>query len=138
MTLDLAKIKSDAEIIASRCDTLLMPLPVKDVLGMLSELEKFDDGMRALAFQLSAGGYNAETLTADQLVSKVSDGLKAFVDSTGVLVDALRKDKTRLDRLDSECESYGTHYHEGNRWVIDGPFATVRDAIDAALDEVRP
>lgn len=95
MTLDLAKIKSDAEIIASRCDTLLMPLPVKDVLGMLSELEKFDDGMRALAFQLSAGGYNAETLTADQLVSKVSDGLKAFADSTEVLVDGLRKDAER-------------------------------------------
>lgn len=38
MTIDLAKIKSDAEIIASRCDMLLMTLPVGDVLGMLAEI----------------------------------------------------------------------------------------------------
>ena len=48
-------------------------------------------------------------------------------------VEALRKDADRLDRLEIECEAYGTDIHEGNRWVVDGPFATVRDAIDAAL-----
>lgn len=49
-------------------------------------------------------------------------------------VEALRKDASRLDRLDIECEAYGCEgIHEGNRWMIDGPFRTVRDAIDAAL-----
>lgn len=48
-------------------------------------------------------------------------------------VETLRKDAARLDRLDMECEGYGTDIHEGNRWVVDGPFATVRDAIDAAM-----
>lgn len=48
-------------------------------------------------------------------------------------IEALRKDADRLDRLEIECEAYGTDIHEGNRWVVDGPFATVRDAIDAAL-----
>lgn len=48
--------------------------------------------------------------------------------------DRLRKDAERLDRLDIECEGYGCEgVHEGNRWMIDGPFRTVRDAIDAAL-----
>lgn len=45
----------------------------------------------------------------------------------------LRKDADRLDRLEIECEAYGTDIHEGNRWAVDGPFATVRDAIDAAM-----
>lgn len=131
MTLDLAKIKSDAEIIASRCDTLLMPLPVKDVLGMLSELEKFDDGMRALAFQLSAGGYNAETLTADQLVSKVSDGLKAFVDSTGSLVDGLRKDAERYRWLCSQGEGCPSH-----PFVVINDFESTKNDVDTAIDAV--
>lgn len=49
--------------------------------------------------------------------------------------EALRKDADRLDRLDEECEAYGTDIHEGNRWVVDVPFATVRDAIDAAMSK---
>jgi len=49
-------------------------------------------------------------------------------------VEALRKDSERLDRLDMECEAYGFEgIHEGNRWMIDGPFRAVRDAIDAAM-----
>ncbi|WP_426103161.1 hypothetical protein [Pseudomonas sp. PSPC3-3] len=50
-------------------------------------------------------------------------------------VEGLRKDSTRLDRLDQEREAYGTSFHEGNRWTLDGQFATVRDAIDAALGQ---
>jgi len=53
--------------------------------------------------------------------------------------DALAKDAERLDRLDIECEAYGCEgIHEGNRWMIDGPFRTVRDAIDAALQGEQP
>ncbi|WP_313284591.1 hypothetical protein [Stutzerimonas kunmingensis] len=54
-------------------------------------------------------------------------------------VEALKKDAERLDRLDIECEAYGCEgIHEGNRWMIDGPFRTVRDAIDAALQGAQP
>lgn len=63
-----------------------------------------------------------------------------FADSVGdrdrlsAEVEALRKDASRLDRLDVECEAYGCEgIHEGNRWMIDGPFRTVRDAIDDAM-----
>jgi hypothetical protein len=52
-----------------------------------------------------------------------------------VEAEALRKDAARLDRLEMECEAYGTDVHEGNRWVVDGPFATVRDAIDAGMSK---
>lgn len=45
-----------------------------------------------------------------------------------------RRDKERLDWLDKHAESYGfERIHEGNRWMVDGPFNTVRDAIDASI-----
>lgn len=47
---------------------------------------------------------------------------------------ALRTDTERLDWLDNQYESYGfENYHEGNRWILEGPFNTVREAIDAGL-----
>lgn len=55
MTLNLAKIKSDAETIASRCDTLLMPLPVKDVLGMLAEIESHIEKYKTLFEKIKHG-----------------------------------------------------------------------------------
>lgn len=42
------------------------------------------------------------------------------------------EDTARLDWLDQKGEKYGFEdYHEGNRWIIDGPFANLRKAIDA-------
>lgn len=66
-----------------------------------------------------------------EAVEKERDQLKAEN-------EALRKDAARLDRLDLECEAYGVDYHEGNRWEVDGPFVTVRDAIDAAIAKDNP
>lgn len=44
------------------------------------------------------------------------------------------KDAARLDWLDSQGTSYGFEdMHEGNRWMIDGPFANIRNALDAAI-----
>ena len=48
--------------------------------ALREELAKFDEGMRALACSLGAGGYNAETLTADQLVGKVQWGIDHLLD----------------------------------------------------------
>lgn len=48
MTLDLAKIKSDAEKIAANSDLLLMALPVKDVLGMLARIADDERKLDAL------------------------------------------------------------------------------------------
>lgn len=47
-------------------------------------------------------------------------------------IESLAKDAGRLDLLDSLCESYGFQdVHEGNRWVIDGPFRDIRTAADS-------
>ena len=47
-------------------------------------------------------------------------------------IEELAKDAGRLDLLDSLCESYGFQdVHEGNRWVIDGPFRDIRTAADS-------
>lgn len=46
------------------------------------------------------------------------------------------KDAERLNTLDQLSESYGFQdIHEGNRWMIEGPFKNVRAAIDAMKDK---
>ena len=52
-------------------------------------------------------------------------------------IEALRKDVERLDLLDRQGEAYGTHEHEGNRWLIEGPFKSLRAAIDGAIANSR-
>jgi hypothetical protein len=47
-------------------------------------------------------------------------------------LDELRRDKARLDRLDLMCEavSYTGEDHDANRWQVEGPHSSIRDAID--------
>lgn len=82
-----------------------------------AENEKFDEGMRSLAFQLSAGGYNAETLTAEQLVGKVTDGLASFAESSGRLLDQVRAERdalrSQVATLQAEPNSYQSGYDAG-------------------------
>ena len=47
---------------------------------------------------------------------------------------AAEKDVARLDWLDRQVEAYGMEVHEGNRWVVDGPFNNIRKGIDAAME----
>jgi hypothetical protein len=48
-------------------------------------------------------------------------------------IAGLRADAERLEWLDRQAEAYGFEdLHEGNRWLIDGPFPNLRAAIDAA------
>ena len=50
--------------------------------------------------------------------------------------DALKADAERLNWLESQREAYGFQdIHEGNRWSVEGPFANVRAAIDAAMKD---
>jgi hypothetical protein len=52
---------------------------------------------------------------------------------------ALRLDTERLDFLDRQGEAYGIHEHEGNRWLIEGPFKSLRVAIDEDIAQaVQP
>ncbi len=49
-------------------------------------------------------------------------------------LDEARQDARRLDWLETQRMAYGFQgIHEGNEWKVDGPFATARAAIDAAI-----
>lgn len=49
--------------------------------------------------------------------------------------ELFRRDAERLDKLDKICEAYGFEgVHEGNRWMIEGPFRDIRAAIDDMKD----
>lgn len=46
------------------------------------------------------------------------------------------KDAERLDWLERQSESYGFQdIHEGNRWCVEGAYATLRKLIDAAISQ---
>lgn len=49
-------------------------------------------------------------------------------------IDALKADAERLDWFDKQGYAYGFEdTHEGNRWMIEGPFMSVRTAIDELM-----
>jgi hypothetical protein len=53
-------------------------------------------------------------------------------------IEPYRKDAERLDWLEQQGHAYGFHgMHEGNRWVVEGPFATLRQLADAAKVETN-
>lgn len=78
-----------------------------EVERLRAENEAFDAGMRNLACQLSAGGYNAETLTAAQLLEKVQWGFTHLTETQARLVDTLRAQLAEahalLRKLMPEC-----------------------------------
>lgn len=77
-----------------------LPSRVKTVVEerdqLKAENEIFEEGMRSLASTLGAGGYNAETLTATQLVEKVQWGVDHLADTSGHLADQLRAEVAGL------------------------------------------
>lgn len=63
--------------------------------------------------------------------------LKQIPEEVRETTKALRKDAERLDWLDQQGYAYGFQdMHEGNRWLIEGPFSSLRVAIDAELTQV--
>ncbi|NBB11800.1 hypothetical protein [Pseudomonas sp. SLFW] len=120
------------------------PAAVLELIAEIERLQHFEVAYKEFSdktdwVQETAHGSELGMHRADVLRKRCDDfasHLQAQADQLKKLIaenDALRKDAERLDRLEEECEAYGTDIHEGNRWVVDGPFATVRDAIDAAM-----
>lgn len=101
MTLDLAKIKSDAEKIAANSDLLLMALPVKYVLAMVSEIDR-------LAFEPAAHSRRL----IDQLKAEneaLRNGVKGDYD-----LDAWLSFVEEEPQLRKDAERY--------RWLRDGGY----------------
>lgn len=79
-----------------KCDRLKA-----EVERLRGEVEAYEEGMRSLACNLGSGGYNAETLTAAQLVDKVQWGVDNLSETQGRLRDEVRAENTAL-RKDAE------------------------------------
>lgn len=156
---DYSNLKALAEDAAGISDVSLAP---DVVLDLIAEIER---GQRMLVAACVSLGDIGEALgaemddDADHLIGmirelkaeneRVNEELSACKEGPGTCgywrdvarahlaeMEELRKDAERMDRLEMECEAYGSQdIHEGNRWVVDGPFATVRDAIDAAMSQ---
>ncbi len=88
---DNDRLESEAVYSADGFDAAL-----EEIARLKAENEVFEEGMRSIACSLSAGGYNAVTLTADQLVRKVNGGLETFTNSTGGLLDKITADRDQL------------------------------------------
>ncbi|MCP1651643.1 hypothetical protein [Pseudomonas nitroreducens] len=64
--------------------------------ALREEVAAYEDGMRSLACQLGAGGFNAEKLTAAQLVEKVQWGIDNLAETQGRLLDEVRSERDAL------------------------------------------
>lgn len=70
-----------------------------------AENAAFEEGCRKLAFQLSAGGYNADHLTANQLIAKVQGGLDLFCESTSGWVQKVQAERDQLKAENAELKA---------------------------------
>ena len=110
MTLDLAKIKSDAEIIASRCDMLLMTLPVRDVLAMVAEIECAAEEIQKSKNSMS--GLRECFRQANETISNFYLTIKKLKDEN----EALRKLKLpHYLKLSDEMRADGDHAEQRAR-----------------------
>ncbi|MNI90781.1 hypothetical protein D3C73_1483460 [compost metagenome] len=94
--------------------------------------------MRALACSLGAGGYNAETLTADQLVGKVQWGIDNIITvQEQRLADAERRNN-HLEKILDECR-YNFNFNKTETMligIIDGLLAH-KDAALTKPEEAK-
>lgn len=84
--------KYDTHDLACLRDLPAVVVGASDYDALAAECERYEDGMRAIACKLSAGGYNAAELSAEQLLDKVNWGIENFTSTTGSLLDILRGD----------------------------------------------
>jgi len=91
---------------ATRFMELATPTLVLELLERADRAEAentaFDDGMRELASSLGAGGYNAETLTAAQLLDKVNWGVNHHLDVSASRIDGLTQERDQF-KLQAEA-----------------------------------
>ena len=90
--------------------------------------------LRAECDKANAARRQAQQEAADLKARIATGDIKHELTRLGNEVEALRKDAERLDWLETQRMAYGfQEINEGNEWKVDGPFATARAAIDAAI-----
>jgi hypothetical protein len=80
----------------------------------------------------------ARLRAAEVLLAGAEEHARLLLDSKNqwsARARAAEADVGRLDKLDALCEPYGFEgIHEGNRWIIEGPYRNVR----VAIDDIKP
>lgn len=66
------------------------------VLELIQEHEAYEEGMRELASYLGAGGYNADRLSAEQLLEKVKWGVDHNASAQDARIQALTQERDAL------------------------------------------
>lgn len=90
------------------------------VRELRAEIEVFKEGCRKLAFQLGAGGYNADEIMAGQLIAKIQGGLDLFCDSTSGWVQKLEAERDQLKAENAELRRDAEFF----RFIEDCPIRT--------------
>ncbi|HHZ8796676.1 TPA: hypothetical protein ACWMC5_005915 [Pseudomonas aeruginosa] len=85
----------------------------------LAELDELTAKLAGEDWWVDWGGSYAVTVSPSNIQSLIAR------------LRAAEADVERLNKLDALCEAYGFEgIHEGNRWMIDGPYRDIRAAID--------
>ncbi len=67
------------------------------VSALLAELEAKDDALRAIAFHVSAGGYNADSVDSEVFKQKITDGINSISDVQIKRIAELERANTSQD-----------------------------------------
>jgi hypothetical protein len=118
----------DAAAGAAKVNKQWVIVPVTATADQVNASLKLD-----LSYMPMQAGADRVGVYAAMLAARPTDHGLELVDSKELA--ELRKDAARLDALGNLCEGYGSaDCHEGNRWMIDGPYSCVRDALDSLID----
>lgn len=92
--------------------TELKPLYSQEyVSALLAELEAKDDALREIAFRVSAGGYNADSVDAEMFKQKIIDGINSISDVHIKRIAELEAIKAAAEKL-VRCK--GRYHSEQN------------------------
>lgn len=105
--------------LAKSYDSPVLTVPIPDLEILLAELEAKDDALRAIAFHVSVGGYNADSVDAEVFKQKIIDGIN---DISDVLVkrtaelerankaqdDHINQQQDRIDSLEKKNSDLGS------------------------------
>jgi len=108
-----------------------------DAIGDVQPFECYMKGYASRDAEVEALRYGlSEARDGWYQANGVADLAIQHRDAAESEVGGLRKDAERLTWFETQREAYGFEdVHEGNRWTIEGPFSTLREAIDAAMRE---
>ena len=100
-----------------------------ELAALREEMAKFDEGMREIAFVLGAGGYNADSLSASQLIEKVKWGLEHHASVQEQRLTAAEQRNAELAELLSK--GFNCMESSGGKYRITMDFHTGDECFEA-------